>query len=242
MRNIFMEWFSFLLLFALCFLLGFLFITSCALPQAVTSSKNNSVFYKKEMQVSVEGMNGFGTMVTTLKPKLHFTFKSSKKIDSFKISTCHKEEVFSDIKDCFWGKCKEYDYIPTDIESKEIVCPMFVESFSAQDASKDSAYIDFQTNDMKLTHHIECNGSSYDSFGVSVCQTKAGLEQRLTFLEEVIFSAPKSGLCANFETTDNKQFMIKPSSGLCVYAFINKAKDKIARVTMVGYDEYKAGN
>ena len=98
--------------------------------------------------------------------------------------------------------------------------------------------MDFETPEAKLPAVVSCNGSEYNSRGVTVCQSKKGLTQLITFPVEVEVDPP--GNCPLRKTPgkiSGKIFKYKIPRGRCVFAFKEKAGERIHRLTTLGYED-----
>jgi hypothetical protein len=182
--------------------------------------------YKLDLKVSVNNIESKGVLVVNKSDNYQIEVEAPDDSDYVTINTCHREIVLRDQKERF--KTKIY---PTEIE-KDGYCPMIINAFSPKYKFA-GAFIDFIDTD--LDAGLICNGTDLMSHGSGVCQSKAGLLQRIKFENETIAANPSIG-CERLIKNGNS-FDIKTSKGKCVYTF--KSGDKIYRLTMIGYEEYQ---
>ena len=85
-----------------------------------------------------------------------------------------------------------------------------------------------------LPAHVICNGLEYDSKGVTVCQSRSGLIQRIVFKSNVLVS-PDEG--CPISDIKGLSFDIILKEGKCTYAFMDASNGLIHRFTAYGYKE-----
>jgi hypothetical protein len=104
------------------------------------------------------------------------------------------------------------------------------------------AFLDMETKDATLPATIKCNGNNYVSNGVSVCQSKEGLEQSIEFDTPVVWS-PEAALrkqCRDikYEILNGNRIIYEIPNRECVYIFTEKGGDfRQHRLNTIGYEE-----
>lgn len=186
--------------------------------------------HRASMQITIGNRTFDGMAVSTLVP-MDISIVSQAALDLLRITTCHRDFTVEKVdKGWFGGSGHKYvfKYIPTDTE-KASVCPMYIQAIS-KDLVTDWGYIAFLT-DEKLGAQMDCNGAGARFDGVSVCQTKAGLDQVIRFDRPVIFAADPA--CQITQRTP-KEYVVRGSQGFCYAEFTDKTVWH--RLILLGYD------
>lgn len=212
-----------------------LLLSGCA---SVPQTLNQNLFYKRDMDIEVNGFKGEGVLVVPLSEVYKFDITSSGKLDLFTFESCHREEskekagqggLFGD------RKRVKLDYKPNPGIEDQGGCPVRLGGYEQDKGRHSWAFIDFETKEAKLPAVVKCNGSTWNSRGVTVCQSKAGLLQEIDFPVEVIVN-PDPG-CPMERPADLKKYSFKISLRECVYNFMEKqAPHREHRLTTVGYE------
>ena len=159
------------------------------------------------------------------------------------MTTCHRDDTTENPDRGIFRKngVTKVKYIPTVEKQKD--CPLYI---SAYNRSQKHAFGIFPIRDKryKLWGTTECNGIVKKEYGASICQSKAGLLQKITFKEEVRALKPVSGAamrradCPSIasKTKDNKTFEYILPERECIYGFITKDK-KVHKHYTIGYED-----
>jgi hypothetical protein len=184
-----------------------------------------------DMPIKIDGMKYEADGLLVVPARAHYTFKASlfRKASIVKIRSCHREHVLINPGNDF-----EYVYDPDlNLEMREnSYCPLEIGAFDTS-AQHSWAFIDF-VNAETLAAHIGCNGSKWDARGVSICQSRFGLVQRISFDVAVKAYAPDD--CAQPHELPNNVFTIELSKAKCVYLFQDDKRNR-HRLTTWGYDD-----
>ncbi len=190
------------------------------------------------MKIKVNGHKGVGTLVVPATGVFNFEIEARGKLDAFVYSNCQRHIYQEEA----WGEGwfdsaykTKIEYIPNAKERGH--CPLNFEGYEKKKGRHSWALVDIEDGSANLPALIYCNGSTYNSRGVTVCQSKAGLRQHISFTEEVNVVPPPG--CGQLTTKNSKDFDISLGRGECVYIFQEKKKDsnKHHRLTTYGYDE-----
>ena len=198
------------------------------LPACVTQPLSVDTLYRKDLLVKVDGANFYGTAVQPKKPSYEMNVYFYKKPTKFVLSSCHRQIVWANP-----GNGVKFTYKPEpDIEQSEY-CPLEMGSFD--DKGQDSwAIIDFRSGFETLEATLTCNGEgAVKSQGVSLCQSKTKLVQKISFPEPVKHGV--SADCPAPESKDGMNFLIEMGRGKCLYLF-KRGKD-LHRLITFGYDD-----
>lgn len=184
------------------------------------------------MQITVDGKSFDGMAVTKLDGPKDITIVSQAALDLLRITSCHRDFTIEKVDEGWFGGSGHqyvYHYDPTEKEIKS-VCPLYIEAYS-KDLITDWGYVVFRT-DETLPASMDCNGTKWKFSGVSVCQTKSGLDQILRFDVPVKFEADPA---CKITQSNEKEFIIRGELGFCYAEF---SDGKIwHRLILLGYDQ-----
>lgn len=172
--------------------------------------------YRGEILITINGVKSEGMAVVPLTGPLTIRIESKFGLDRLQFTTCSRQDVVRDPGGSWFGKSKSYDYQYSP-GTKEMAgqCPLYIEAFNKSSLGS-WGFVAFRS-DEKLTARVQCNGVNEWFPGYSVCQTRAGLDQSISFDTPVTdFEADK--IC-NIKKVDNKNFDLRPGLGMCVVTF-----------------------
>lgn len=228
-----------LALMLICMLAMFLTLfVGCALFRKSQEATRLPLWtYKADVEITVDGKAFDGMAVTTSGAK-PITIKSKARMDLLLISSCHRE--FSEEKvdwESSWfglgGKSARkytYNFVPTEIE-KESFCPIYIQAF-ARNGIAAWGFVAFRTTE-NLPAKTECNGRVVQYAGISVCQSRKGFEQGISFDRPV--RAIGDELC-KIKAVSDREFRVRTTAmGFCKATFTD-GKDR-HRLVLLGYDE-----
>jgi hypothetical protein len=205
----------------------FILLISCATvqPPFDTEAFKNGL-YRKEVVLSVDGKTGLGALTVPKKEKYDIWLSSLGNMDLFRITTCHRETILKGVgfKGNFLGigkndKLTNIKYSPVkDIEDNG-TCPVEFGFYEKKKGRHSWGVLIIESNNLLLPSTTKCNGETLENSGVSVCQSRAGLIQRIVFSEAVVFQIPKNGCKYDFKITDNKVFEYRMPEGECMVYF-----------------------
>jgi len=195
--------------------------------------------YKADISIIIKEKNKDdlkfdGMAVLDLQPTQEIKIISKAKLDVLIVSSCQRFETYEKLdKDWFGGAGKEfkYTYTPSKTESEE-KCPLY---FQALDKSGLTAwgYVAFKTTET-LVAQVECNGKSFQSNGVTLCQTKKGFEQVMSFATPVKYKAEDT--CVVTQIND-RAFKIIPDVSFCNIVFSDVNGISKHKATILGYEK-----
>lgn len=214
-------------------LLFFLCLTSCTQFQQKTEDKGPLYKYKADISITANDQKYDGMAVLNLLASQTIKIVSKAKLDVLIVSTCQRFETYEKL-DSSWfggaGKEFKYNYTPTKNEFNE-KCPIYFQAFDKSGLTA-WAYVAFKT-DEKLQATVECNGKTFLSTGFTLCQTKNGFEQSLTFTKAITHF--KGGDRCNIEKVNDFNFKIIPVGGFCNATF-SDGKDW-HQITLLGFEQ-----
>lgn len=193
-------------------------LSGCA---SVKSAMNDSyTSYRAEMFFAIGTRSYRGLALAPPAASTTVTLTSPIPLDRLEISSCGRHEVYREVdkRSGWFGKTSSgyemaYTYKPTEQEATGM-CPLMFQAFS-KEAQKAWGMLFFKS-DQGLSSVMYCNGVKWEFSGLSVCQTKAGLEQMLKFEVPVKYEASPE---CSIATTDNKTFMVRSRNEFCKASF-----------------------
>lgn len=217
--------------------LGLVAIVACTTtPQRL----DPDVFYKRDLPYCVAGVGCFeGVSVIPRAQQYDFDIepKGGADIDLLLATTCHREDSFEKTSSGWWEfknkKKFKYLYLPAPGLEDDGDCDLRINVYEKEKGRHAWALIRTEHPKYDLPAWLSCNGKINQYLGVSVCQSKAGLVQRVKFLEPVRW-APPHDKCAAPHFVDGS-YELEISPGECVYT-IDSAGGRVHSMTMVGYD------
>jgi hypothetical protein len=233
-----------LVLFLACLAVMLLTLFAGCASKGQLATKLPLYNYKGDIELTVDGKKFEGMGVTTIEGPKSIKLKSKARFDLLRISSCHREMTQEkvDWKEAWFGMGGEsaqaytYQYEPLPVEQEKF-CPLYFEAYEKRNGSLDGVvaawgYLAFRTNEF-LPAKTECNGTRWTFKGISVCQTRAGLEQTIAF-EKPITKYFSNELC-EIRDIDEKSFRVRGGKGFCQATFTDGVSRH--RLVLLGYDE-----
>lgn len=200
---------------------------ACTTPTQVV---NPNIFYRRDIQLDVNGVTGSGVLVAI--PASKYTIKgvSYGVMDLVTLTTCHREVVLEDQGDHF-----EYAFTPMPGIEDVGACGMQLGGYDKKHGRHTWGKIEFKGPDATLEATLTCNGSKSIVSGTSICQGLHGTEQWIEF-NVPVKNAPDLAIgCGMAASTDGKKFVFQLNIGECIFAFVSEDK-KVHRLTTLGYE------
>ena len=229
-----------------CFIIST--VISCSsleqLAQNKISKVPDNIYYKNDICVydSINKKSFCGVGVLPYQKTYKLKIEAKAKLNFFAMTTCHREDTTENPdKGIFRKNGRTFiTYTPT-LEQKK-ACPLHLAAFNKK--GKNSwGIIFFENPRFDLKAKLICNGETKIFNGVSVCQSRQGLTQRIIFSEKVETVNPVGGAsksekgCPSLNTTDNKIFTFRVPPKECIYGFIGIKTKKIHQLNTIGYEK-----
>ena len=175
------------------------------------------------MIIEMAGYKSIGSLVVPRAPNYKFNIESMGKLDLLEFQSCHRVDVKEKAgnKGIFGNSNKtNVDYTPVQGIEDDGNCDVILSGYSIK-GKHSFGFISFENDRYKLPALVKCNGSTYNSNGVTICQAKEGLIQQIEFTSEVDLTSHPW-----IETKDNKLFTytIQPKENVLIF---NKRGDKL---------------
>jgi len=182
-----------------------------------------SMVYKKTLRVTIDDQPYRGTGVYPLSETQKITISPVITPQVIRITSCHREIFLENPKVPY-----RFHYDPTDIESSP-ACPLEIGVYSIK-KGVEYGYIDFITKE-NLPATIHCNGEIDIAGGVSICQAKKGLVQKISFSDPVRY---KTNCLIMIEK--NNTFEYQAPKGIC-QAIFTDSQGLLHRHIVYGYED-----
>lgn len=209
-------------------LLAFLF--GCqTLGQAPALMSNPPAEFKKVMPIKVNGLAGVGALAVPVADSYKIDMTFTAKPEILKISTCHKTLVYEN-PTITSVTIKMTDGLETGF------CPIRVDALDLGGVNS-SAVIEVENE--KLPAVLFCDGKRTDTKGVSICQARVGLVQRILFDDPVDYEKidPNCNDLKDAGRVPGHVYDLKPVKGDCVYIFYNRKTDSFHRLYSLGFTD-----
>lgn len=167
----------------------------------------------------------------------------TSKLNLLSINTCHREVTTENSDDGFNVKngVNYFKYNPTMEYGR--ACPLFVAAYN-REGKHGWGIVAFENPRYQLPATLSCNGDTIEYNGVSICQSRYELLQKIEFKEEVVVANPVAGAaerhseCPKLVSKDNKSFEFLMPNRECVYGFVGKESKKWHQFYSVGYEQF----
>lgn len=202
--------------------------TSCSTAPAQQLETNKN--YRMDLDMEVNGVRRVGTVVVPKADVYHIHVRTDPAPEIVTINSCSREVTL--LKQ---NKDFTYDYTPNDVEASGY-CLIRIQA-SAQKKWYTAGAIDIVDPTVTEYARLFCNGGSEVTTGVGMCQSRAGLYQKVRFLAPMVAGNPKE--CDQPTSTDGFEWTFKTPKGSCPVKFWTKAAPfKYYRLDVFGYDEF----
>lgn len=216
-------------------------LLSCS-PMPVQEVKKGT-HYKYDMVITVDGIKRVGMLVARKLPSHQITLQAHGDLDLFSVETCHRQMSTENAGTGWWifrDKRKlEFTYAPSPTIETDGYCPIRLSGLTEKNGQSSWAFVDFEEPQTTLPALMQCDGAApFKSNGVTVCQSRWGALQKITFPEKVVVT-PTEG-CEIPIPAGQKEFLFPIAKGFCVYNFTEVApleKQRRHRLTTYGFEQ-----
>ena len=176
-----------------------LVVASCAMtPQPFEPESFKKGLYRKDMKLKANGYSGHGFVVAPAAETYKVEVRAMGKLDLFTMTSCHREITQEDAgyKGRFLGfgknnKLARVEYQPAVGIEDNGSCPLEFGGYEKGRGRHSWGFLIPEHKDAKLPSVVKCNGRDTQYRGVSACQSRAGLVQRIEFPGEIVYQIPK---------------------------------------------------
>lgn len=200
---------------------------------------NPELFYKRDINLEINGRTYEGVSVVPYASSYQIDIEPrGADIDMLLITSCHREYSAEKTASGWFIFRKRnrfrYTYNPVPEIENDGDCTLRINTFEKDEGRHAWALIAFEHPKYRLRGSLYCNGVREDASGVSVCQSKKGLTQRVDFGESVEFAKVSAG-CAVPRRTSIGNYEFDIASGECIYT-VRNVRDERHRLIMIGYE------
>lgn len=204
------------------FLIFCLFLESCA---SVTQPLDTSTNYMKDVPFKVNGVSYVGVGVAAKTPSYTIEIDYPYgKINVLTLDSCHRN-----IKEEPNSSKATYYFSPSALELEDS-CMLEIGIYDLK--GRDGwILIQFEEDLATLIGLEECNGETLHALGISICQSKVGTLQRISFNDPVKYktSDPSCKL-----TQNENSYEYEVVSGYCYFTFMDD-RGAYHKHTVYGY-------
>lgn len=213
---------------------------------SVQQKLDPKIMYPRDLRYVVNGVEYEGVSTIPRAERYEITIRPRSKMTMIAFITCARSHIFTPESKGWLWKNNEFDYVnpdngddayvPSELE-KEGACPLQIDAYDKEKGQHAWAFMDFCSAANKLDAKLICNGTVIESergCGVSTCQSKSGLLQKIEFAEPVYVAEDKE--CELPDTEEDGAFIFDVHTGQCVYAFVGRDSRNIHRSTFIGYE------
>lgn len=191
---------------------------------------DTSVVWKRDLPFCIENVGcyeGVSVVPNRQDYSIEIEPKGDANIDLVIFNTCHREEAYEKTSSGWFIFKKKnrfkYYFQPTeDLETRRD-CDLKANTLEEGEGRHAWMVMRREHPDYTLPAQVACNGVIKSYNGVSVCQAKVGLIQRIEFGREVQFATPDEGCDMPARKGDGYEW--KMSKGECLYV----SRDEVNR-------------
>lgn len=221
-------------------------LQACALiPQSATAPVGDTpkAQYKFDLSGDVNGtpFQGVGVIPLNAANNYTLTINSAVSVDMITIESCHRSWSDQDmpIEVGNWFKPNHgftFTFNLADGIENLGTCLWRIGAYNKSGQPQAWAILDFITPESTLPAINHCDGDQGPTRGVSICQSKAGLDEMLEFSVPVELATVTDPQCAPKTPKDGKHwFYVLPNKNCVVYFQEIAPPHRIHRHTFFGY-------
>lgn len=220
-----------------------LFLSGCAdLQTAVESTpQNQSADFRYDLYGTVNGAAFNGVGVVPFSKTYSMNIISKVDVDLLRITSCHRDfSAESAIKLGWFDSKRGYNYVFNPSAGIEDVgsCLVRIGAYNKDKGQNAWGILDFESPDRTFPAQNLCDGKAAGSNGVSICQSKAGLIEKIVFPLPAIQSAKVDPKCVMKKPADGMTWEYVLQPGECVMEFMElAAPNRLHRHTTIGYSD-----
>ena len=211
-------------------------VSACS---SVPQKLDPKLFYRKDLPFCVAGVQcheGVAVLPRMSSYEIEIAPKGDANIDLLLVTSCHREESFEKTSSGWFIFAKKnkfkYFYTPVPGIEDDGLCSLRVNTYEKALGRHSWSVIRFEHPKYRLPAQLTCNGSVSQVGGVSICQSKAGLVERIKFSEPVMVVGDAE--CPPMKRVgDSYEFESK--IGECGYTF-RTSDGRIHDMLSVGYE------
>lgn len=184
------------------------------------------------MRIDINGKRFYGVAIGKLSDRYEIEVKANGHLDLFTMQSCHRDVPIEGAGEngIFGDKRKvRLEYEPSGRHEYNRYCALRLSGYEKDRGRHSWGFIDFQTEAETLMGTVHCNGETSLSMGVSACQSRSGLQQSVSFTDEIDVESD-----CDFEVEDTN-LVYEMRVGECVFAIMSEGGE-LHRHTSLGYN------
>lgn len=231
---------KFLIILPMLFLLGCASTPTQSTNDALAAAQKGAV-YKYDMSGTVNGTQFTGVGVIPYADKYSMQFVSPVNVDLLSIASCHRDWTAESVATIGWFRSKvgySYQYDPSLGIENTGSCLVRIGAYNRDKGQNVWGIIDFENPGRTLPATSFCNGNMQKFNGVSICQSKVGLIQRIVFDSPVMQDVKALDSKCVMSSKDQKVWEYQLPVGECVIEFKETIPPyRLHRHTTVAYTD-----
>lgn len=221
-------------------ILAILLLSGCSTFEQLFNSPaqklSPEVYYKNDLCFEHDKKKHCGTAVLPDLKDVNLRIIGDARVNLFSVITCHRDESR------YQGEKRKFKvYFARDFERGR-ACPTYLSAFNKAGRHR-AAVVVFEHENYTLPAALRCNGKVRSTKGTSICQSRTGLLQEITFSEKVKAVEPVNGSggrstkCPVLPSKDGKKFTFKLPNRECIYGFIGRDSGQVHIFYSIGYEQ-----
>lgn len=196
-------------------------------PESV-KKPDPAIYWKRDLEITIGDFKATGTLVVPKKESYRVKVNPPGDKDLVVMKTCHREVEAESVG--YWDKLY---FNPVQGLEDTGMCYLELAVFD-QKGKHAWAMVDIESNTFTLPHRVKCNGQDYNSNGTTICQSKEGLIQEITFPEPVSFS--DKAKCERLAQDGQEVIRFEMPNRECTYVVKGMRSGRLAKVSLIGYE------
>jgi hypothetical protein len=197
----------------------------------VSESLKDTTFYRRDIELKVNGQKARGAVVVPKADRYVIEGEVKGGFDFLIVRSCHREFTAENEGGSF-----KYVYEPRPGIEDNRACPLEIRGAEKGKGRHSFGFIDFQNARDALGALLSCNGEVKEFHGVSVCQSPAGLIQKIRFPVPVLVQGGNAD-CKIPEPPNGLEFEFKTPLRQCLFMFMEKqSPHRTHRMMTLGYE------
>jgi len=198
----------------------------------INTKQDLSKVYKKDLYMSEGKREGTGVLVLPKQDNYSIFVESDGKINLLTFRTCSREIIIKDPRQGLSRKKFTIKYAPNEVE-KSGICQTEISALSIENENS-YGFIDYEDAQATLPAVNVCGGVTESTGGVSICQERQGMIEKIKF-NTVVVAAPTG---CELDKREGLEFIYSVKNGICIVAFYEKkSPHRIHRLTILGHQD-----
>ena len=205
-----------------------LLIANCSTRVVPDLNKN----YYMDMYMISDKVSGIGMLVLPIQETYSLKLYTGEKVDAIYMRTCSREIIKEDPRRGIARKEYVITYSPNEIE-KLGACSATITAYNEK-GYYGNGFLEFEDNNTTLPATNICENLTTRTKGVSVCQSRVSLLEKIKFDVEVMADPDKG---CELDNTRGREFIYSIKAGFCNIEFIEiKPPNRGHRLVTFGYE------